>query len=145
MILSKRQKTIALGNLEAYRDWGYAPEYVEVMWKMMQGKNPDDYVIGTGETHSVKEFLNAAIDYAGLDISLVLRAEEEMIRPSDVHILKAGTDKAKLTFGWNPKIRFRDLVKIMIDADLRNLDMRSIGEGDEILRKAFPNRWWRKD
>lgn len=145
LILSKRQKTIALGNLEAYRDWGYAPEYVEVMWKMMQGKTPDDFVIGTGETHSVNEFLETAMDYAGLDISFVLKAEEEMFRPSDVRILKAGTEKARLTLSWNPKIKFGDLVKIMVDADLRNLDMKPIGEGDEILQKAFPARWWRKD
>jgi GDPmannose 4,6-dehydratase len=144
-IISEKRLTLPLGNLEAYRDWGFAPEYVEVMWKMMQGRYPDDFVIGTGETHSVKEFLNEAMDYAELDPAICVKQEEDMFRPSDVRILKAGTEKARVVLGWNPKIKFRDLVKVMVDADLRNLDLVPIGEGDAILRKAFPARWWRKD
>jgi GDPmannose 4,6-dehydratase len=144
-IISGKRLTLPLGNLEAYRDWGFAPEYVEIMWKMLQVKEPDDYVIGTGETHSVKEFLNAAVDYAKLDPIILVTQEEEMFRPSDVRILKADPIKAALTLGWQPKIKFQGLVKIMIDADLRNLDMSPIGMGDQIIRNSFPKRWWSKD
>lgn len=144
-ILGKKQHTLSLGNLEAYRDWGYAPEYVEGMWRMMQMEYPDDYVLGTGTTHNVKEFLGAAMDYTGLDLSLVLKSEDEMFRPSDVRILKAGAEKAQIMLKWKPKILFNGLVKIMIDADMREAGLKPIGEGDEMLHKCFPNRYWGKD
>jgi GDPmannose 4,6-dehydratase len=144
-ILAKKQNTLSLGNLEAYRDWGFAPEYVEGMWKMMQLKYPEDYVLGTGVTHTVKEFLDAALNYTGLDLSRILKSEEEMFRPTDVRILKASCSLAKISFAWQPKVSFEDLVKIMVDADLRAAGLESVGEGDEILKKAFPERWWKED
>jgi GDPmannose 4,6-dehydratase len=144
-ILAKKQKNVVLGNLEAKRDWGFAPEYVEVMWKMLQQDKPDDYVIGTGETHTVQEFVDKAFDYAGLDQEFIMQQGEELYRPTDVRVLRAGIGKATHKLNWHPKIRFGDLAKIMVDSDLRKLGLRPIGEGDAILQKQFPDRWWKND
>jgi len=139
-------KKIYLGNVEARRDWGFAPEYVESMWNILQQDKPDDYVISTGETHSVKEFLKEAFTYAGLgDWKNYIEIDPQYFRPTEVDVLMGNSLKAKNKFNWEPKIKFEDLVKIMIDADLRKLNLPSVGQGDAILKEKFPNRWWRVD
>ena len=144
-IMAKRQKYIFLGNINTKRDWGYAPEYVEVMWKMMQQEKPEDYVIGTGESHSVMEFLERAFAYVGMNWEEHVKIDETYKRPKDVDNLVADPSKAKRKLGWYPKVRFGELVKIMVDADLRKVGIAPPGEGDEILRKLFPDRWWGVD
>jgi len=144
-ILAGNQKFVILGNLDAKRDWGFAPEYVEVMQKMLQQDKPDDYVIGTGETHTVQEFVDLAFNYANLDKSECIHSGESMFRPTDVRVLLAGTDYAKKNLNWKPKIRFDSLAKIMIDADMRKVGLEPIGEGDKIIKKYFPNKWWKGD
>jgi len=144
-ILSGKQKYLYLGNLDAKRDWGYAPEYVEFMWKMLRNDKAEDFVIGTGETHSVKEFVDEAFKYADLNSDEHLKIDPRYYRPVEVEQLIADSTKAKEKLGWNPKIRFKDLIKIMIDADMRAINLKAIGEGDEILNKNFPDRFWRTD
>ena len=144
-ILAGKQKYLYLGNLEAKRDWGYAPEYVEFMWKMLQNDKPEDFVIGTGETHSVKEFVDEAFKYADLNVDEYVKIDPKYFRPVEVEQLIADPKKAKEKLRWNPKIRFKDLVKIMIDSDMRAIGSEPIGEGDEILNKKFPNGWWKVD
>lgn len=137
---------IYLGNIEAKRDWGYAPEYVESMWNILQQENPDDFVIATGQTHSVREFLDEAFTYAGLgDWKNYVEIDFQYFRPTEVDILMGDSSKAKNKFTWEPKITFKDLVKIMVDADLRKFNIPSIGRGDAILKEKFPNRWWSVD
>jgi len=145
MILAKKQEKLYLGNLEAKRDWGFAPEYVEVMWKMLQGEEPQDFVLGTGEGHTVREFLENAFSYAGLDYRKYLEVDPRYFRPTEVDVIIADPTKARTKLAWNPKIKFSDLVKIMVDADMRASGLNAIGEGDEILRKRFPERWWKVD
>ena len=112
-------KKIYLGNLDAKRDWGYAPEYVEAMWLMLQQPESDDYVIATGETHSVREFLEEAFKNAGLDDwKPYVEIDPRYFRPAEVEILIGDASKAKEKLGWQPKVKFKDLVKIMIDSDL---------------------------
>ncbi len=112
-------KKIYLGNLEAKRDWGYAPEYVEVMWRMLQEDEPDDYVIGTGESHSVGDFLETAFRHAGLgDWQSYVEIDPRYYRPAEVDNLVADTRKAKTKLGWEAKVRFDELAKIMVEADL---------------------------
>ncbi len=125
-----------LGNLEAKRDWGYAPEYMEAAWRMLQAAQPDDYVIGTGEAHSVKEFVDAAFAYAGLDPREYVATDPRYFRPTEVNALIADARKAKEKLGWVPKIKFKELVKIMADADMKNVgiignggDGRNVGSG----------------
>jgi GDPmannose 4,6-dehydratase len=141
-ILAKKQQVLYLGNLEPKRDWGYAPEYVEVMWRILQQKNPDDYVIGTGEQHSVKEFVTEAFSYAGLDYEKLVKIDSRYFRPTETEDLSADIKKAKNVLAWDPKIKFKELVKIMVDADMRRVGLKPIGEGDAYLSKQFPNRWW---
>ena len=141
-IIAGREQYISLGNLEAKRDWGFAPEYVEAMVMMLQQDTPDDYVIGTGETHSVNEFLDEVFTYVGLNIEEHVKFDSKYARPIDVDILTADAGKAKRILGWKPKIKFRELVKIMADADLRASGETPPGVGDDILRKRFPNKWW---
>lgn len=144
-ILLSKEKKIYLGNLEAKRDWGFAPEYVESMWQMLQQEKPDDFVIGTGETHSVKEFLQESFSYVGLNWQDYVQIDSEYLRPAEVNVLFSNPAKAKEKFGWESKIKFKDLVKIMVDADLRALGLNPPGEGDKILNEKFPNRWWKID
>jgi GDPmannose 4,6-dehydratase len=144
-ILAKKEKYLYLGNLEACRDWGFAPEYVECMWQILQQKEADDYVIGIGETHSVKEFLDAAFSYAGLDVDKHVRIDQKYFRPTEVEVLISDPKKARKKLGWDPQIRFEDLVKIMMDADMRAIGLTPVGEGDKILKKAFPKKWWKSD
>jgi GDPmannose 4,6-dehydratase len=144
-ILTKQQKYLYLGNLNPKRDWGYAPEYVECMWQMLQRKNPTDFVIGIGEAHSVREFLEAAFNYVGLNVEDHVRIDQRYFRPTEAEELVADSSKARNELNWNPKIKFGDLVKIMVDADMRAAGLTPIGEGDEILKRKFPNRWWKRD
>lgn len=144
-ILAGKQKYLYLGNLAAKRDWGYSPEYVEFMWKMLQSDTPDDFVIGTGETHSVKEFVDEAFKYAGLKQEDHVKIDSAYFRPVEVEQLIADPSKAKHKLNFDPKIKFKDLVKIMVDADMRAIGLKSIGEGDAILKEKFPQRWWKID
>ena len=142
-ILSGKDQYLYLGNLEARRDWGFAPEYVESMWKILQKPAPDDYVIGTGETHSVKEFLDAAFSYAGLSVEDHVRIDPHYFRPTEVEVLIADTRKAEQELGWKPRVKFPGLVKIIVDADLESAGIASPGEGTELLARAFPEKWWK--
>ena len=116
-----KQKDLFLGNLDAKRDWGYAAEYVEGMWRMLQQSEPDDYVLATNETHSVKEFVVEAFCHAGLDWQEHVKYDARYERPAEVDLLIGDPAKAKAKLGWEPKTRFTDLVKMMVDADLAAL------------------------
>jgi len=118
-IAAKKQDKLFLGNLDAKRDWGYAKDYVEAMWLMLQQDKPEDYVIATGETHSVKEFLQEAFSYAGLDWNKYVEIDPRYFRPAEVDLLIGDASKAKAKLGWVPKTNFKELVKIMVDADLK--------------------------
>ncbi|MFH0925957.1 MAG: GDP-mannose 4,6-dehydratase [bacterium] len=144
-ILAKKQEKLYLGNLEAKRDWGLAIEYVEAMWMMLQKDTPDDFVIGTGETHTVKEFVEEAFSYAGLDWQKYVEFDQRFYRPTEVDVLIADCSKAKEKLGWQPRIDFKSLVKIMVDSDMRKVGLKSRGEGDSVLNERFPERWWRID
>jgi len=111
---------LRLGNLEAKRDWGFAGDYVKAMWLMLQQDEPDDYVIATNETHSVKEFAELAFNYADLDWKEHVVVDEKFYRPADVHVLKGDYSKGKRKLGWEPTIRFDELVKMMVETDLKN-------------------------
>ncbi|HVI81405.1 MAG TPA: GDP-mannose 4,6-dehydratase [Chthoniobacterales bacterium] len=115
------QSELFLGNLEAKRDWGYAPEYVEAMWRMLQQDNGDDFVIATGETHTVREFVEAAFEAANLDWKKYVKHDPRYERPAEVDLLIGDSAKAKNILGWEPKVRFKDLVRIMVDADMELL------------------------
>jgi GDPmannose 4,6-dehydratase len=170
-ILAGNQKRLYLGNLEAKRDWGFAPEYVEMMWLMLQQERPDDYVIGTGESHSVREFIDAAFSYAGIEIEwqgsgrnekgiikavnreslivkrntaidelritdyelrpgdVVVEVDPRYFRPTEVDFLQADITKAKTQLGWQPRITFPELVKTMVDYDLKVVGIEPKGEG----------------
>lgn len=133
------QDKILLGNLNSKRDWGYAPEYVEAMWIMLQQEQPDDYVVASGETHSVREFVELAFKHAGFDIvwegegikekgidkkteKTLVEVSSEFFRPAEVDILSGDYAKAMEKVGWRPKTKFEDLVKIMVDADMKRID-----------------------
>lgn len=108
-----------LGNLDAARDWGYAPEYMEAAWLMLQQKKPDDFVIATGETHTVREFAQRACALAGLDFNEVIKTNKAYLRPNEVNYLRGDASKAKKVLGWSPKVKFGELVKIMIEHDAK--------------------------
>ncbi len=114
-----KQDKLVLGNLDAKRDWGYAKEYVEMMWLMLQQDEGDDYVVATNETHSVKEFVQAAFEEVGLDWEKYVEYDEAFERPAEVDLLIGDPAKAKEKLGWEPKVKFRELVKIMVQADLK--------------------------
>lgn len=116
-----RRHELVLGNLEAKRDWGYAPEYVEAMWLMLQQERAGDYVIATGEMHTVREFVERAFDYVGLDWKKYVRTDERYYRPAEVDQLLGDASRARSVLGWEPKVKFDELVKIMIDADMEAL------------------------
>lgn len=144
-ILAGTQAALFLGNLDAKRDWGYAPEYVEAMWKILQLETPGDFVLGTGKVHSVKEFVEQAFSYVGLDQEKYVKIDPRYFRPIETEELVADPTKARDIIGWAPKIKFNDLVKIMVDADLRRRGLEPPGEGDKILQSKFPNKWWKVD
>ena len=113
-----RQETIRLGNLDARRDWGFAGDYVKAMWRMLQQPDPDDYVIATGETHSVREFLEAAFGRVKLNWRDHVETDPQFYRPAEVELLVGDASKAKKILGWTPSVRFKELVAMMVDADL---------------------------
>jgi GDPmannose 4,6-dehydratase len=159
-ILAGRQKRLYLGNLEAKRDWGFAPEYVVCQWLMLQQERPDDYVIGTGENHSVREFVENAFGYAGIELEWkghgiaekgiarslassvsdsicigesIVEIDERYFRPTEVDALLSDPSKAREKLGWEPKVTFDELIKIMVDADMINAGLKPISESDKIL------------
>ncbi len=121
------QKKLYLGNLDAKRDWGYAPDYVEAMWLMMQQETPDDYVIATGETYTVREFLEESFKRAGLQWEKYVEIDPKYFRPAEVDLLIGDASKAKARLGWQPKVTFKELVKIMVDADIELLERQMSG------------------
>ncbi|NOZ69850.1 MAG: GDP-mannose 4,6-dehydratase [Deferribacteres bacterium] len=161
-IIAGRQKVLYLGNLEARRDWGFAPEYVECQWLILQQDEPDDYVIGTGESHSVREFVERAFAYAGIEIEwrgkgtdekgvvralsssaltdglktgdTVVEIDPRYFRPAEVDYLLADISKARERLNWQPRVTFNELVKIMVDADLELIGITPPGEGKRILK-----------
>jgi GDPmannose 4,6-dehydratase len=128
-IKARLQDKLYLGNLEAKRDWGYAKEYVEAMWLMLQQSEPDDYVIATNETHSVREFLEVAFSHAGLHWQKFVVNDPKYYRPTEVDLLVGDYSKAKDRLGWTPKTKFVDLVKLMVDADLQRVQDHLAGRG----------------
>jgi len=134
-ILGGNQKALYLGNLDAKRDWGFAPEYVEMMWLMLQQSRPDDYSIGTGEAHSVKEFVKKAFEYVGLNWEKYVKIDKRYFRPNEVYCLKADITKAKKLLHWEPKVKFDDLIKIMVDCDLKSAGINPPGVGIKVLRQ----------
>ena len=141
-ILCGKQKKLYLGNLDAKRDWGYAPEYIEAMWLMLQQDHSDDYVIGTGEAHSVKQFVQEAFDYASLDWREHVAFDPKYVRPTEVDSLVADPGKARRRLPWSATIKFSDLVRIMVDADLEATGLQPIGEGVRVLQSRFAD--WHK-
>jgi GDPmannose 4,6-dehydratase len=141
-IMAGTQKHLYLGNLDSKRDWGYAPEYVEAMWMMLQRSQPDDFVVGTGESHTVREFLDEAFGYVGLDWHKYVEIDPRYFRPTEVDYLLADPSKANHVLGWTPKVKFHELVRIMVDADLELIDLPNPGEGKKIMDERF-NGWHR--
>ena len=160
-ILNGKQERLYLGNLDAKRDWGFAPEYVECQWRMLQQDRPDDFVIGTGETHSVRAFVELAFRYAGIELEWkgtgtgekgivrslssalasslkpgvpIIEIDPRYFRPTEVDALLADPAKARTVLGWQPRITFNDLVKIMMDSDMELAGLAAPGEGEGILR-----------
>jgi len=123
------QKKLYLGNLDAKRDWGFAGDYVETMWRMLQQDRPDDYVIATGQTHSVREFLDEVFGYLGLDWKDCVEIDPRYYRPTEVDFLLGDTSKAKRVLGWEPKVTFKELARMMTDADMK------LAEDEKILKE----------
>jgi GDPmannose 4,6-dehydratase len=142
-IVAGKQHDLYLGNLEAHRDWGYAPDHVAAMWKMLQCDTADDFVIGSGESHSVREFLDEAFGYLDLDWHEHVKIDPHYFRPNEVDFLQADATKARRVLSWEPRVCFKDLVKVMVDADLEMAGLQSRGEGKKILEKYHGNwhRW----
>ena len=159
-ILAGKQEKLYLGNLDAKRDWGFAPEYVECQWLMLQQDKPEDFVIGTGESHTVREFVEHALGYAGVEIewkgkgteekgivrslsssststlkpgSILIEIDLRYFRPTEVDFLLADASKARKKLGWEPKIMFKDLARIMVDADMEMIGLKGPGESLKIL------------
>lgn len=139
-ILAGKQKELHLGNLEAKRDWGYAKDFVEAMWFMMQHDTAEDCVIATGESHSVKEFLDEAFGYVNLDWKKYVKIDPRYFRPTEVDHLLGDPSKAKKLLKWCPKTTFKELVKIMVDADMELLGLIPRGEGKWILSESCHQR-----
>jgi GDPmannose 4,6-dehydratase len=161
-MLAGKQRRLYLGNIESKRDWGFAPEYVEMMWLMLQQDKPEDYVVGTGESHSVKEFLDEAFNYVGIEIEwkgegvgrkgiirslnspldtnlhvgdVIIEIDPKYFRPTEVDYLKADITKAREKLGWEPRTTFNELVKIMVDYDMKLINLDPVGEGIKICEK----------
>lgn len=124
-IVAGKQKKLYMGNLDAKRDWGYAKDYVKAMWLMLQQEHPDDYVIATGETHSVKEFLELAFNYANLNWEDYVEFDQRYLRPAEVDLLIGDPTKAHQKLGWKPSVTFKELVCLMVEADLQALGVNS--------------------
>jgi GDPmannose 4,6-dehydratase len=120
------QKTLSLGNLEARRDWGFAGDYVDAMWRMLQQPSPDDYVVATGESHTVREFVEAAFGHVGLGWESHVTMDERFLRPSEVDHLRGDASKAARLLGWTPTVTFDGLVKMMVDSDLKLVEREAL-------------------
>lgn len=142
-IRAGKQDKLFLGNLDAKRDWGYAPEYVEAMQKILQLDEPGDYAIGTGESHSVRDFLDESFGYLDMDWKKYVEIDPRYFRPTEVDYLLCDPRKAKEKLGWEPKVKFYELVRIMADADLELIGLPHPGEGRKIIRERFSgwHRW----
>jgi GDPmannose 4,6-dehydratase len=142
-IQAGKQNHLYLGNLDSKRDWGYAPEYVECMQLILSQEEPGDYVIGTGEAHSVREFLDEAFGYLNLDWHDYVLIDPRYFRPTEVDYLLANPERARQKLAWEPKVRFHELVRIMVDADLELAGQPSPGVGKHILQERFTgwHRW----
>ena len=161
-MLAGKQRRLYLGNIESRRDWGFAPEYVEMMWLMLQQEQPEDYAVGTGESHSVKDFIEQAFSYVGIEIEwkgegverkgiikslssnltsalnvgdTLIEIDPKYFRPTEVDYLKADITKAREKLGWEPRTTFGELVKIMVDYDMKLINLSPIGEGIKICEK----------
>lgn len=143
-ILAGVQKKVFLGNLDARRDYGYAPEYIEVMWRMLQHDAPDDYVVGTGVAPTMREFVQEAFGYAGLDWQEYVEIDQRYFRPTEVDFLQADSSKAQKLLDWSPKVTYKELARIMVDADMEAMGLDPIGEGLNILEQHFDD-WHRWD
>jgi GDPmannose 4,6-dehydratase len=122
-IVAGTQDKLFMGNLDAKRDWGYAKDYVRAMWLMLQQSEPDDYVVATGETHSVREFLDIAFGYVNLNWQDYVEFDDRYLRPTEVDLLIGDPTKAKKILGWEPSVTFEELVKLMVNADLKALNL----------------------
>jgi GDPmannose 4,6-dehydratase len=129
------QDKLYLGNLDAKRDWGYAPDYTDAMWRMLQADEPDDFVVATGEMHSVREFLEEAAGHLGLDWEKHVEFDPRYLRPAEVDALQGDPSKAKEKLGWEPTVKFGELVKIMVDADVKLLEDELAGRTVRIGRE----------
>ncbi|MEW6407238.1 MAG: GDP-mannose 4,6-dehydratase [Patescibacteria group bacterium] len=118
-------RELRMGNLDAKRDWGFAGDYVQMIWKMLQQKKPEDFVIGTGKTHSVREFIDLAFKHVGLNYKKYVKVDKKFIRPAEVDYLVADPTKARKKLGWKPKVSFKQLVAMMVDADLKRLQQET--------------------
>jgi GDPmannose 4,6-dehydratase len=127
-IMHGLQSKLYLGNLDGERDWGFAPEYVEGIWRMLQQAEPEDFVLATGETHSVKEFVERAFAHVGLDWRRYVEVDPQYYRPTEIDRLEGDASRARDRLGWTPRIKFRDLVKIMVDADVQLLEDKLSGQ-----------------
>jgi GDPmannose 4,6-dehydratase len=158
-ILKGNQKTLYLGNLSARRDWGFAPEYVEMMWLMLQQETPDDYVVGTGKSATVREFVDKAFSYMGVTLewqgtgaeelgivrsstwshltpgTVLVQVDPRYFRPTEVEALQADISKAREKLGWAPRVTLDELVKVMIDCDVRSVGLEAPGRGLEASRR----------
>jgi GDPmannose 4,6-dehydratase len=121
------QDKLYLGNLDAKRDWGYTPDYTDAMWRILQADEPDDFVIATGEMHSVREFLEVASDHLDIDWEEAVEFDERYLRPAEVDALCGDASKAREKLGWEPTVAFDELVRIMVDADVKDLEDQLAG------------------
>jgi GDPmannose 4,6-dehydratase len=142
-ILAGKQSKLYLGNLQARRDWGYTPDYIEAMWRIVQQTTPGDYVVGTGETHAVQEFVEEAFGYVNLDWKKHLEVDPRYFRPTEVDHLQADASKIRRELQWEPHVTFRELVRIMVDADMEDAGLTPIGEGVRVMGAKFGHwhRW----
>jgi GDPmannose 4,6-dehydratase len=129
-IVAGKQKKLYLGNLDAKRDWGYAKDYVRAMWLMLQQEKPDDYVIATNETHSIKEFLDIAFTHVKLDWQDYVEFDKRYLRPAEVELLIGDSTKARKQLNWEPSVTFEQLVHLMVDADIKALELQERGSGN---------------
>jgi GDPmannose 4,6-dehydratase len=133
-IAAGHQRRLALGNLDARKDWGFAPDFVECIWSILQQERADDFVIGTGSSHTIREFLSGAFSYVGLEWEKYVEEDPRFLRPSEVNDVRADALKAKRTFGWSPRVSFEELITIMMDHDLALEGCAVPGAGLKTLR-----------
>lgn len=143
-IMAGLQEKLYLGNLESRRDYGYAPEYIEIMWKMMQQVKPDDYVVGTGVAPTMREFVGEVFQYCGMDWEKYVEIDPRYFRPTEVDHLETDASKAHKELGWEPVVTYKELARIMVDADLEAVGLEPIGEGLKIVEENF-GQWHRWD